>query len=308
MSVNSKMTTIADAIRNLLDISGTMGLDAMANNISSITKRGAVAGTISTKSEQYIIPAGYHNGNGTVGIADAEQAKIIAENIKNGVTILGVSGTASGDIYAIIAVTYPEGSICTCSDGTTTLTARDTSGKALFNVTVGEWTVTATDGNKTVSDTVSITIEGQIESVSLSYVYYLFKAGSGAVVPLKSYKETNATISVGSSAITVNYSDNTSFYCAALRTESKIDLGPYSTLKMSCTPSKVLNQDYNCIGVTSTAFTNASIEESIFSAKTNIAQSSSQKTASVDISKLTSSLYVGFLFGGKMTVTDIWLE
>ena len=48
---------------------------------------------ISTKSEQYIIPAGYHNGNGSVGIADAEQAKIIAENIKSGVTILGVVAT-----------------------------------------------------------------------------------------------------------------------------------------------------------------------------------------------------------------------
>ena len=217
-------------------------------------------------------------------------------------------GGGSGKLYAVIAVTYPDGSVCTCSNGTKTLKARDTSGKALFNVTVGEWTVNATDGSRTASKSVSITSDGQIESESLSYAYYLFKAGSGAVVPLKSYKETNATISVGSSAITVNYSDNTSFYCAALRTESKIDLGPYSTLKMTCTPSTVLNEDYNCFGVTSKAFTNASIEESTFSTKTSISKSSSEKTFSVDISKLTSSLYVGFLFAGKMTVTDIWLE
>lgn len=170
MSVNSKMTAIADAIRNLLDISGTMGLDAMASNISSITKRGAVAGMISTKSEQYIIPAGYYNGNGSVGIADAEQAKIIAENIKNGVTILGVSGTASGDIYAIIAVTYPAGSVCTCTNGTKTLKAKDTSGKALFNVTVGEWEVICTDGIKTDSKTVSIASAGQVKEIELSYV------------------------------------------------------------------------------------------------------------------------------------------
>lgn len=170
MSVNSKMTAIADAIRNLLDISGPMGLDAMASNISSITKRGAVAGTISTKAEQYIIPDGYHNGNGSVGIADAEQAKIIAENIKSGVTILGVAGSASGEIFSIIAVTYPAGSVCTCSDGTTTLKARDTSGKALFNVTVGEWTVTATQNGESVSSNVVITSDGQTESVELSFV------------------------------------------------------------------------------------------------------------------------------------------
>lgn len=169
MSVNSKMTAIADAIRNLLDINEIMGLDAMANNISSITKRGTIEGTISGKSEKYIIPSGYHNGSGTVEISPDEQSKIIAENIKNGVTILGVAGSASGEIYSVIAVTYPEGSVCTCSDGTTTLTARDTSGKALFNVSTGTWTVTATDGSRTTSNTVSITSEGQVESVLLSF-------------------------------------------------------------------------------------------------------------------------------------------
>lgn len=176
------MTAIADAIRNLLDISGTMGLDAMASNISSITKRGAVAGTISTKSEQYTIPAGYHNGNGTVGIDVAEQAKIIAENIKNGVTILGVLGTASGDTYAFIAVTYPAGLICTCSYGTTTLTARDTSGKALFSVpSAGTWTVQCYDGadydssNNKKSVTVEITSEGQSISITLNVLPEIYQ-------------------------------------------------------------------------------------------------------------------------------------
>lgn len=183
MSVNSKMTAIADAIRNLIDISGTMGLDAMASNISSITKRGAVAGTISEKSEQYIIPSGYHNGSGTVEISPDEQSKIIAENIKNGVTILGVAGSASGEIYSVIAVTYPEGSVCTCTNGTKTLTAKDTSGKALFNVSVGEWTVSCTDGSSTASKAVSITAEGQSESVTLTYIYYLQQGSTIVVQP-----------------------------------------------------------------------------------------------------------------------------
>lgn len=56
---------------------------------------GTVSGTISTKAGTYTIPAGYHSGLGNVGISATEQAKIIASNILNGVTILGVTGNVS---------------------------------------------------------------------------------------------------------------------------------------------------------------------------------------------------------------------
>lgn len=62
----------------------------------SMPNRGAVTGTISTKVGQYTIPQGYHDGSGKVGISSTEQAKIIAGNIKSGVTILGVTGTMTG--------------------------------------------------------------------------------------------------------------------------------------------------------------------------------------------------------------------
>lgn len=57
---------------------------------------GAVTGSISTKAGKYTIPQGYHDGSGYAQIAAAEQAKIIATNIREGVTILGVTGTMSG--------------------------------------------------------------------------------------------------------------------------------------------------------------------------------------------------------------------
>lgn len=44
----------------------------------------------------YTVPLGFHDGSGTVQIAEAEQAKLIATNIREGVTILGVEGTMSG--------------------------------------------------------------------------------------------------------------------------------------------------------------------------------------------------------------------
>lgn len=63
----------------------------------TMTNNGAVSGSISAKAQQYTVPAGYHDGSGKVQIATTEQAKIIAGNIKQGVTILGVEGTYSGE-------------------------------------------------------------------------------------------------------------------------------------------------------------------------------------------------------------------
>lgn len=52
-----------------------------------------VTETITTKSQEVAIAQGYHDGSGKVSIDETEQAKIIAENIKAGVEVLGVTGT-----------------------------------------------------------------------------------------------------------------------------------------------------------------------------------------------------------------------
>lgn len=62
----------------------------------TMKNNGAVSGTISSKEEEYTVPLGYHDGSGKVGIDATEQAKIIPENIREGITILGVEGTMSG--------------------------------------------------------------------------------------------------------------------------------------------------------------------------------------------------------------------
>lgn len=62
----------------------------------TMPNRGSVTGTISTKTDQYTIPQGYHDGSGKVGIDATEQGKLIPTNIRNGVTILGILGTMSG--------------------------------------------------------------------------------------------------------------------------------------------------------------------------------------------------------------------
>ena len=62
----------------------------------TMPNKGAVTGTITDKTP-YTIPMGFHDGSGTVGLDETESAKIIAGNIKSGVTILGVEGTYGGD-------------------------------------------------------------------------------------------------------------------------------------------------------------------------------------------------------------------
>lgn len=65
---------------------GTKLTGTMPNN-------GAVTLTIDTVAGVATIPQGYHDGSGKVSILSTEQAKIIAANIKQGITILGVTGT-----------------------------------------------------------------------------------------------------------------------------------------------------------------------------------------------------------------------
>lgn len=51
---------------------------------------------ITSKDAPVSIPAGYHDGGGKAQIAAAEAAKLIPDNIREGITVLGVEGTMSG--------------------------------------------------------------------------------------------------------------------------------------------------------------------------------------------------------------------
>lgn len=85
--------------------------------------------------------------------------------------------------YAVIGVTYPSGSTCTCTDGTKTLKLKDTSGQGLFLIPyAATWTVTAVSGSKSTSKTVSITAEGQAETVALMFELLLFDGGDNTGV------------------------------------------------------------------------------------------------------------------------------
>jgi len=74
--------------------SGKKFVGASGEDTGSLADNGATGGTISTKAGTVTIPAGITSG-GSVAISSTEQAKIIAGNIKSGVTLLGVAGSLS---------------------------------------------------------------------------------------------------------------------------------------------------------------------------------------------------------------------
>jgi hypothetical protein len=67
----------------------------------SMPNNGAVSGSIADLSTPYTVPAGYHDGSGTVGIDNTEASKLIPSNIREGITIMGVEGELepSSDIH-----------------------------------------------------------------------------------------------------------------------------------------------------------------------------------------------------------------
>lgn len=73
-------------------LTGKSAFNSAGSISGSMANNGSTGGTISTKAGSVTIPAGYTSG-GTVSISSTEQAKIIASNIKSGVTILGQAGS-----------------------------------------------------------------------------------------------------------------------------------------------------------------------------------------------------------------------
>lgn len=87
-----------DTVTSTSVLSGKTFHDYKGDVITGLmANRGSGSASISTKSQTVYLNEGYYNGSGGVSISSAEQAKIIAGNIKKDVTILGVTGTHEGE-------------------------------------------------------------------------------------------------------------------------------------------------------------------------------------------------------------------
>lgn len=244
----------------------------------------------------------------------AKLLKGITAHDKKGEKITGTFEAA--DPYAIIGVTYPEGSVCTCSNGSKTLTAKDTSGKAIFVIpSAGTWTVTAVSGSKSTSKTVSITAEGQVETVTLMFKLYLFTSGEGVVddwTPLYGgYTNAAAT----SEKMTLNGGE--AFYyssTAAVTSNNAIDLSGYSKLVVDVQTNKAATDNvYAWVGVSATKFTRGS-ETSTISISNSAAYTKISTTTRYEIEVDIANINTGYVFvasdGTNINTTayNIWLE
>lgn len=75
------------------------GKTAYVNGVKltgDMPNRGGLSGVISDIDDVITANAGYYDGSGGVSIDATEKAKLIPSNIKNGVEILGVTGTYEG--------------------------------------------------------------------------------------------------------------------------------------------------------------------------------------------------------------------
>ena len=250
---------------------GTLTVTAPANVTVTVSKDGKTK-TKNSGTSGVVVFKGLKSGTWTVTITgDGKTAQ------KNVVVTTDYS-TAIAFFAATINITYPAGSTCTCSDGTTTLSAPDTSGTwACIVPNAGTWTVSSTDGDKSKSADVVITTDGQTESVTLLYVTYLFKDGEtydsltggwqGTIDAEKKVIWLNATAGKTNSAYP----------------KSKIDLTNYDTV------SAVVDENVSAYGAFSLYITGVLGQSAVASATLGAGTAT---RVDLDVSSVTGSYYV----------------
>ena len=151
---------------------GTLTVTAPENVTVTITKGGKTK-TKNSGTTGVVVFKGLATGTWTLTITDGSQTS------SKPVVVTADYSTVIAFFAATINITYPAGSTCTCSDGTTTLSAPDTSGTwACIVPNAGTWTASATDGVENTNESVSITTDGQIAAIELSYLLWLYKSGN----------------------------------------------------------------------------------------------------------------------------------
>lgn len=150
---------------------GTLTVTAPANVTVTVSKDGKTK-TKNSGMSGVVVFKGLASGTWTLTITDGSQTS------SKPVVVTADYSTVIAFFTATINITYPAGSTCTCSDGTTTLSAPDTSGTwACVVPNAGTWTLSCTDGTESTSEAVTITTDGQSVSAVLSYALWLYKDG-----------------------------------------------------------------------------------------------------------------------------------
>lgn len=259
---------------------GTLTVTAPANVTVTVSKDGKTK-TKNSGTSGVVVFKGLASGTWTLTITDGSQTS------SKPVVVTADYSTVIAFFAATINITYPAGSTCTCSDGTTTLSAPDTSGTwACIVPNAGTWTATSTSETETDSKAVTITTDGQSTSVELSYALFLFKPNAPSDIIAGEWEMPGNSTVTAEAELTVksvnNYNGNRDI---SARTKGQIDLTEYSTLQATCKAS----------GGSDTKLEVYSGSSVVASA----AIGTSLTTVTVDISALSGLHSIGF--GGRHT-------
>lgn len=218
---------------------------------------------------------------------------------------------------ATINVTYPAGSMCTATDGVTTLTAPNTTGTWECIVpNAGTWTINCTDGSLSTSGSISITAAGETKTLTLSYTRYLYVDGDKCENVTGGWEQTAAFgyTAAGQNSGTVTYNTD-NFYCAPSDAAqcampnpvNAVDLTDVQTVVIDATVTGNSGGQLCYIMPTKTGIGNNS---SVAQIGTSSAQIGVRTEYRLDVSALSGSyyLFVGALATRQARVYQIWLE
>lgn len=152
----------------------TFGGGVSGNTVPQVTVKAPTGSTVTAKKGDIVLTAAEKSGVWVFDLPEFGAWVITAtkgtQTATSSVVFEGSKSVNLSFFSATIAVTYPAGSTCTCSNGATVLTAPDTSGSCTFIVTgTGVWTVSATDGDNYAAQDVEIINDGQMATAALSY-------------------------------------------------------------------------------------------------------------------------------------------
>ena len=285
---------------------GTLTVTAPANVTVTVSKDGKTK-TKNSGTSGVVVFKGLASGTWTLKITDGSQTS------SKPVVVTADYSTVIAFFAATINVTYPSGSTCTATDGTTTLTAPNTSGTwACIVPNAGTWTITATNGEKTKSGTVTITTGGETTDITLAYTLELFK--DGTEVAEWTYLPRNYNVSGVANMTLANmhgksgegYQNRPTFY-----TTSKVDVTDYETLVLKLSDATGLGTiQFGAISSVPPAGTDATIP---FDVKTEPPYFTGAKVISVDVSNITGKYYIALTllcqWGSSFTAktSDIYL-
>ena len=155
---------------NIDDITGFSSVTITCVDETNPTETKTATITATQRTASFTVPIGdtYHIEYG------AAYGYSKPDNTASKVSVAGETTTYEATYHYFIAtinVTYPSGATLTCSYGSTVYTATTTTGSYQFKVhEVGTWVIKAVQGSKEVSTSVSITTDGQSESVELLFL------------------------------------------------------------------------------------------------------------------------------------------